>query len=313
MNPIDQLYLWDGDYLGQPCPIENPENEGPLPDNNAVPNEIQPKVAGSKESATGVRYLQESLYKSFTEKVAEVAELNGIERIDDAAEEDNGMGLAPGFCGVPTEAIPPNLVESATFLQVVESKDERGSGLEKIVRYQSATSATSGSVGGNVVDKVFQAGKLGAGEPTTGQIHHEAPLGRGVREGDAEFLAVLSPDFKPDFEFRPGDILPPWAADVLSSWPDLADCWWENEGFLLAAAGCGRTEKPKKSGAPLADPRLRDWEAIAAQIIDGDIKVRNSSYFEALEIGIRALPGSRICARAAKLIDETRESRKKKP
>ncbi len=308
MNPVDQLSLWDSDYLGNPCPTEIPTNSTPQQPNELESSELSGVVADSKKSATGVRYTQDSIYQGFLSSVAPVADSNPIERENECV--DGGMGIAPPF-GAFSNGYDEKSASPLQILQQTGLQSQRCSGLGNGVRYDSATSATNRSVGGYLVDNFVQVRQPGAREKS-GQIHQGAPLRSGVLEGNDGFLSVLAPDFKPDFEFRPGDILPPWAAEVLSSWPDLHPSWWENEDFQLSAAACGYRSRPGRRAGISRDPAVPAWEEVAGGIISGAIKVRNSTEFGALEIGIRALPGNRLCAEAARVIDETRESRRKK-
>ena len=165
---------------------------------------------------------------------------------------------------------------------------------------QSVTKKKAGG-GGIGMDKFVQVVQPG-GREEEGPVHPVSQE-RGDREGDGEFLRLLDPDFKPDFLFRPGDYLPPWAAECLGSSPDLPDDWWANEDFRLSAAGAGYHHRPPRRPAVPEDPTTQGWESIAREVISGRIKVSNSSEFRSIEIGIRACPTSLICRQAAALID----------
>lgn len=184
----------------------------------------------------------------------------------------------------------------------LDDSDLSPDGLLLRVRQESVRVRQAETAGEGIgMDNFVQVVQPGAREEE-GPVH---PVSREGGDGgcDGEFLRLLDPDFKPDFLFRPGDYLPPWAADCLGSWPDLTDEWWDNEDFRLSAAGSGHHHRPSRRAAPIIDPTTKEWEAIAREVISGRIKVVKTSEFKAIEIGLRAIPYSRICRQAVALID----------
>lgn len=196
-----------------------------------------------------------------------------------------------------------NLMDDGLFLGSVISSETHphnrftDNGLTDDGQSVTRKKAEGGVIG---MDNFVQAVQPGGREE--GPVHPVSQE-RGDREGDGEFLRLLDPDFKPDFLFRPGDYLPPWAADCLGSWPELPDEWWGNENFRLSAAGAGHHRRPPKRPTPAVDPTTGSWESIAREVISWKIKVAKTSEFKAIEIGLRAINYSRICRQAVALID----------
>jgi hypothetical protein len=213
----------------------------------------------------------------------------------------------------PNELIHNELTRDALETAIFYSQASKGNSIKDLTRVmlentERDTGDTAEVGSGIEVDKNVQGWHPGAHEGS-GACPPRAPK-TGVRECDEEFLRLLDPEFKFDFEFRPGDHLPVWAVEVLASYPLLPDCWWGDEGFQLAAAGFGFHRKPDHRPPMAEDPTTREWEVLAMRVLDGGIKISNSSEFRAIEIGIRGLPRSRICAEAVQKIDASRPKKK---
>jgi len=126
--------------------------------------------------------------------------------------------------------------------------------------------------------------------------------------GESAGLSVEKPVV---IAFRPGDQLPPWVVEVLSSFPDLPQEWWESEDFQLAAAGLGIT------GRPVPQPEIaisrqdeallgQWWGFMAADILSGLEPLTPSSRLGSIEIGLRSCSYLPDCAAAYRKIQESR-------
>ena len=236
----------------------------------------------------------------------------------DSEEKPDGSDTAQSHNQLIPNAISPTVSDYYTFIEFKKYKDH---GIRGTCRGESGGAGWGGFGDESVTppvtpESVQNPSNNGVNDGTIGLDEESGTMSpKGDIKVPLDEIAAVEeffPGSKWIGEVFPGDTLPPWAAEIMASDPDLPQAWWDTEGFQLTASGVGIPERPPAI-PPMVNEQeernLRHWAAIAENILSGLIPVDlKSSEFGSLEIGLRGAHRIARCVEAHQKILDARKA-----